>query len=143
MKIYLGADHRGFELKEKIKEFLRAEKHEVVDCGAEVYDEHDDYPDVARKVAEQVVQDAGSRGILLCGSGVGVAVAANKAHGIRAGTVMNADQARAVRSDEDLNVLCLAADFLDISAAEGIARAFLETPFLGEERHARRIAKLE
>lgn len=149
MKIYIGADHRGFALKEELKRYLVSGGYAVFDCGADAYDEHDDYPDVARAVAEQVsrapdAHDApDARGILICGSGAGVAIAANKIRGIRAATVHDARQARMVRADEDLNVCALPADFIDTARAKEIIDAFLTTPFSNEDRHMRRIAKIE
>jgi ribose 5-phosphate isomerase B len=143
MTIYIGADHRGFVLKERIKGFLAGAGHAVHDCGAFSYDKADDYPDFAKVVAEGVTGEAGARGVLLCGFGNGMMIAANKARGIRAALAATAEQARAARTDEDANVLVLAADYLGEEAACEITEAFLSTPFLGEERHVRRIGKIE
>jgi ribose 5-phosphate isomerase B len=95
MKIYLGADHRGFELKEKLKSFLRDLGFDYQDLGASIYNKEDDYPDFAKLVGEKVVADLGSRGILICGSGIGIAIAANKIKGVRAGTALKSEQAAA------------------------------------------------
>lgn len=143
MKIYLGTDHRGFSLKKVIKEYLSFSNHEVVDCGAAAYDAEDDYPDFARVVAHKVAGDAGSRGILMCGSGVGVAIVANKIKGIRAATLHDARQALMARADEDINICALSADFIDAARAKEIIDAFLTTLFSHAPRHARRIAKIE
>lgn len=143
MKIYIGADHRGFALKEALKKFLAQQAHEVVDVGNAIYNAGDDYPDYARAVAEKVVTDADSRGIVICGSGAGVAITANKVRGVRAATIADPRQARMARADEDINVLALAADFMDKQRAEEIAEAFLATEFSGAERHVRRLAKIE
>ncbi len=143
MTIYIGADHRGFALKEYIENYLTAEGRAVVDCGAATHDESDDYPDFAKAVAERVASEAGAKGILLCGSGNGVAITANKIRGIRAAVAMTEEQARAARSDEDANVIALAADHLMEDEARDIIEAFLSTPFLDAERHMRRIGKIE
>lgn len=143
MTIYIGADHRGFALKEYIKNYLAAEGRAVEDCGDVVHDESDDYPDFAKLVAERVANEAGARGILLCGSGNGVAITANKTHGIRAAVAMTEEQARAARSDEDANIIAIAADYTEQDEAREIIEAFLSTPFLDAERHMRRIGKIE
>ena len=143
MTIYIGADHRGFALKEYIKNYLSAEGRAVTDCGNAVYDKDDDYPDFAKIVAERVANEAGAKGIVLCGSGNGVAIVANKARGIRAAVAMTVEQARAARSDEDANIIALGADYINEEQAQDIIEAFLSTPFLGEERHMRRIGKIE
>lgn len=143
MIIYLGADHRGFNLKETLKEFLKERAYEVVDCGNAVYDEKDDYPDFARLVAEAVGKNPeGSRGILVCGSGAGMDIAANKAKGVRATIALSSDQVYDARHDDDINVLALASDFADPADAQKMTRTFLETPFAGEERHRRRLKKI-
>lgn len=143
MTIYLGADHRGFAIKEYVKKYLSAEGRAVVDCGNGADDEGDDYPDFAKAVAERVAAEAGAKGILVCGSGNGVAMTANKTHGIRAAVAMTSAQARAARSDEDANIVAIAADYTERDEAQDIVEAFLSTPFLGEERHLRRIGKIE
>lgn len=143
MKIYIGADHRGFALKEELKKYLTDTSYEVFDCGAVSYDADDDYPDFARAVAERVRREHDARGILICGSGAGVAIAANKIKGIRAATVHAVRQAVMARADEDVNVLALPADFIDAPRAKDIIDAFIMTSFSGAERHARRLAKIE
>jgi len=149
MKIYLGADHRGFELKEKAKQWLAELGYQYEDCGAFEYNKDDDYPDFAKAVADKVVGVAGdaesNRGILFCGSGIGVCIAANKIKGVRAGTAASLEQVKASVNDEDLNVLCLSAGYLpnvDIVAKQ-IIKTFLEVKFSEEERHVRRINKIK
>ena len=142
--IYLGADHRGFELKEKIKQWLSEWGYPFEDMGALEYNKEDDYPDFAKAVAEKVVagDTEGNRGILICGSGVGVVMAANKVKGIRAGTAISAQQMKDSVSDENTNVLGISADYLSEQAQE-IVKTFLATKFSGEERHVRRINKIK
>ena len=141
--IYLGADHRGFELKEKIKEWLLEWRYEYEDDGALEYDRNDDYPDFAKSVALKVSQNQELRGILICGSGVGVAIAANKIKNIRAGTAINSEQIKDSVSDENTNVLAISADYFSEEQAKEIAKSFLEAKFSGEERHVRRINKIK
>jgi ribose 5-phosphate isomerase B len=143
MIIYLGADHRGFALKEKLKEILTAEAYTAVDCGAAALVPDDDYPAYARAVAEGVGKNPGvDRGIVICGSGFGVDIAANKFPGIRAALAMSPDHIYQGRHDDDVNVLALAADFIDEPTAEKIVRTFLSTPFAKEERYERRIEQI-
>ena len=139
--IYLGTDHRGFELKEKIRQWLSDWGYKYEDMGAFEYDKADDYPDFAKRVAEKVAAETSARGILICGSGVGVVIAANKVKGIRAGTAINAGQIKDSVNDEDANVLGISADYLS-GQAEEIVKTFLETKFSGEERHVRRVNKI-
>ncbi len=143
MKIYIGADHRGFALKETLKQYLAGQAYEVIDAGNAAYDAGDDYPDFAHAVAEKISADPDARGILMCGSGAGVAIAANKVRGIRAATIAYVKQAFMARNDEDINILALPADFIDEKTAEEITNIFLTTPFSGEARHVRRRAKIE
>ncbi len=141
--IYLGADHRGFELKEKIKYWLLDWGSEYEDLGATIKDPTDDYPDYARKVAEKVIAGDNNRGIVICGSGIGVAIAANKVVGARAGTASNYEQVRAAVNDEDLNILALSGDFINDGEAKEIIKAFLEAKFSQGERHIRRLNKIK
>lgn len=143
MVIYLGADHRGFRLKEAIKRFLGDEGYEIVDAGNSVQDETDDYVDFAKTVAEHVSRDpVGGRGILFCGSGAGVDITANKFRRVRSVLGFSPDQVFDARHDDNVNVLSLAADYLIESDAKDIVRVFLKTPFAGEERHRRRLEKI-
>jgi ribose 5-phosphate isomerase B len=142
MKVYLGADHRGFDLKEKLKVYLAGEGYECEDLGAATLNSEDDYVDFAAKVAEEVVRNPETRGILACGSGAGVDIVANKFDGVRSVLASLPEEARAAREDDDVNILALASDFLNQSEAEAISKIFLETEFKGEERHKRRLNKI-
>lgn len=143
MIIYIGADHRGFKLKEALKKLLQKKGEKVIDMGADQYDENDDYPDFAAKVAEKVSENPGvNRGVVLCGSGEGVEIVANKFKGVRAALADSKEQAYASRNDDDANVLALAADYLKAKQAKEILEIWLTTPFSGAERHKRRIQKI-
>jgi ribose 5-phosphate isomerase B len=141
-QVFLGADHRGYQLKEKIKRELREMEWSVIDLGNQKYDVEDDYADVSIELAEKVVQNK-ALGILICGSGIGVCIAANKVIGARAATVLNKQQARKAREDDDANILCLSADWVDEKLNLKIVKEFLETVFSSEERHIRRILKIK
>jgi ribose 5-phosphate isomerase B len=143
MTIYIGADHRGYAMKEGLVAWLREQGNDVHDMGAKDYTEGDDYPDYAKAVAQEVAGDTQARGIVLCGSGVGVAVSANKVTGIRAAVIHDMNIAQAARNDDDINVLALGADYISLEDAKKVVTVFLETPFSGEERHVRRIGKIE
>lgn len=143
MTIYLAADHRGFALKALVLRHLRRRRFSAVDCGNDRPDSDDDYPDFAHAAAWRVVRDPASRGILICGSGAGMVIAANKVRGIRAAVARIASEAQAARHDEDINVLCLAADHADEAAAKRIVDAFLGTEASPDARHVRRRLKLE
>lgn len=140
--IYLGADHRGFELKEGLKEWLKADGYQVVDCGNENLDKDDDYVDFSLEVAKRVQGDDESLGVVLCGSGVGVAVAANKVAGIRAGQALNEEQVAHARANDQINVLSLAADHLKLAEAKKMVHSFISTSVSDKERHLRRLAKI-
>ncbi len=143
MIIYLGADHKGFELKEHLKNFLKNNGYQVVDLGNDHYEEGDDYPDFAEAVARKVsLNYETSRGILICGSGVGVDVVANKFRHVRSALASSADQAFDARNDDDVNILSLGADYLKPDEAERIVLTWLTTPFAGEDRFRRRLEKL-
>lgn len=144
MKIFLAADHRGFDLKEKLREWLKEKGYAVEDCGNQRFDPADDYPDFAASAATKVAEDpAHHRGVLLCGSGIGMDVAANKFPGLRATVVWNTESAAQARSHDDVNAIAIAADWVAPEEASEIVRVFLETPFSGEERHVRRIKKIQ
>jgi len=143
MVIYLGADHRGFNLKERIKKILHEQGYEVFDFGNTSYDEEDDYPDFASAVAKKIsAEPERDRGIVVCGSGAGMEIVANKFKGVRAATAISADQIYKARHDDDINVLSLAADFTEEEDAGKMVKVFLETPFGGVARHKRRLAKI-
>ncbi len=145
MKVYLGADHAGFELKTQLSDHLAHLGYEVEDLGAPTLDPSDDFPQYAYSVATKVLGEEGDtgRGILVCGSGQGVSMAANKVRGIRAAVVWTEDMARETRKDNNSNVLCLASRFLDPENALAIADAWLAEDFSHVERHQRRIDQIE
>jgi ribose 5-phosphate isomerase B len=143
MKIYLGADHRGYGLKEKIAKWLFEWGYEFNDLGAEHLDPNDDYPVYAEKVAAMVGANQGSLGILLCGSGVGVEVAANKVDGVRAAIGKSPDQVKAGRSHDDMNVLVLAADYTQEKEANKMLKAFLKTKFAAKSRFKKRLEEIK
>ncbi len=140
VKIALGSDHAGFELKQTIKPVLEAEGHEVVDVGTDSEDSVD-YPVFASKAAHLVADGEAERGIVVCGSGVGVSIVANKVNGIRAVNAHDPEEAEMSRRHNDANVLALAGRRLTESEAEGIISRFLETEFEGG-RHERRIEEI-
>ncbi len=141
--IIIGSDHRGFSAKEAIKKWLIEKKYSIEDMGAFEYEQDDDYVDYAQKVSEKVSNTQGSLGILFCGSGVGMCVAANKFKGIRAAVGIREDIVSAARHDDNINVLCLAADYTSIDQMQTLINNFLSTPFEGEERFVRRLRKIE
>lgn len=143
MKIYLGSDHRGYNLKEKLKRLLTEWGYDHEDVGPFEYNKDDDYPDYAKLVGEKVADDHDSRGILICGSGVGVAITADKIKGVRAGTMFDVEQVKASVADEDTNVIGLSNDYSSEEKNIAIAKAFLEVKFSGAERHVRRVEKIK
>ena len=143
MKIFIGADHRGYEMKEKIAKWLFEMKFEFVDLGANILDPQDDYTKYAEEVALLVRDSQRGRGVLLCGSGVGVEVIANKFDGVRAAIGKNVLQIEAGRSDDDMNILVIAADFTSEKEAKAMLIAFLETKYVGNARHERRLEEIE
>jgi ribose 5-phosphate isomerase B len=140
MKIAIAADHAGFALKERLRRRLAEDGHEVVDFGAAT-PESCDYPDFAQPVARDVAQGRSDRGILVCSTGIGMAMAANKVAGIRAAPAQSEDEVRMTREHNDANVLTLGAKYLDEERAAELIRIFLNTEFAGG-RHARRVAKI-
>ena len=140
MRIAIGADHAGFALKEKLRHRLTAEGHEVVDFGTHS-GESCDYPDFAQPVARDVAQGRADRGLLVCSTGIGMAMAANKIAGVRAAPAQSEDEVRLTREHNDANVLTLGARYLDEERAAGLIGVFLNTDFSGG-RHARRVAKI-
>lgn len=143
MKIYLGTDHAGFELKEKVKEFLIKNSYDVEDCGAFEFVKTDDYPDFIGKVGEVVSKDPSSRGIVFGKSGAGECIVANKYKGVRAFLGINRENVELARQHNDVNVLSLGSAFVSDEEACQLAKLFLETPFSNEERHKRRIEKIK
>jgi ribose 5-phosphate isomerase B len=139
--VYIGSDHAGFDLKEILRKYIADEGHEVFDVGC-FSTESVDYPDVAKEVCEKVVKDAGSFGVLICGTGTGMALASNKKAGIRAAVCTNHVMAEMARLHNDANILCLGSRIIDTDLAQDMVDTFLETEFSGDERHERRIKKI-
>ncbi len=140
MKIYIGADHAGFALKEKLRDHVRGEGHEVIDLGT-FSEESVDYPDLAREVGEKVRENPGSEGILVCGTGIGVAIAANKLKGIRAANVHDTNEAGLARKHNNANIVTVGARTITEELAKDIVDTFLATDFEGG-RHEARVAKI-
>ncbi len=141
MQVALGADHGGFELKAMLAGQLRELGHDVVDLGAHTYDAQDDYPDFAGAVAQRVAASSG-RGVIVCGSGVGACVAANKVKGVRASVCHDTYSARQGVEHDDMNVLCLGARIVGEELAKEVVAAFMNATFSGEARHERRLGKV-
>jgi RpiB/LacA/LacB family sugar-phosphate isomerase len=142
MHIVIGADHAGFDLKQSVGEYLRALGHDVIDVGT-VSDEPVDYPDFAEAVAKVLLDGKAERGVLICGSGVGASVSANKIPGIRAGLCHDTYSARQGVEHDDTNLLVLGARVIGVELARELVRHFLAAKFTGEERHKRRVAKIK
>lgn len=141
--IYLGADHRGYDLKAKIANWLSVREYEFEDMGPFAYDHDDDFTESTFLVAEQVSKNPEkNRGIVMCGSGVGVSIAANKLPKVRCGLGFAEDQVHAARKDDNINILALACDNTDETHALKLVEKFLETPFVESERYLRRIEKI-
>ena len=141
MQVTIGADHAGFELKAVVAALLAELGHDVVDLGAHAYDAGDDYPDFAGAVARRVAA-AGGRGVVVCGSGVGASVAANKVRGVRASVCHDTYSARQGVEHDDMNVLCLGSRIVGEELAREVVAAFMAAGFSGEARHRRRLDKL-
>ena len=142
MRVHIGTDHAGFELKQHLVQWLRGRGFEVVDHGPAAYDPSDDYPGFCIACAEGVIADPGSLGIVLGGSGNGEQMAANKVRGVRAALAWNEDTARLAREHNDANVISLGARQHSVEECERLIDLFLTTPFSGDERHVRRIGQL-
>ena len=142
MRVYIGADHAGYEMKEELQDYLKGVGYEVTDLGTFSSDSVD-YPVIAREVAEKVFENEGARGILVCGSGEGMCMTANKTKGVRAALADNPERASAAREHNDANVVCIGARFTDFEVAKQIVDTFLTTEFSSEERHQRRVDLIE
>ena len=142
MRIAIGSDHAGFSLKNHLRDALSADGYVVQDVGALILDPADDYPDFAALVGQAVASGKAKLGILVCGTGAGIGMAANKIPGVRAAPVSEPVTARLARSHNDANVVCIGERIVGIEVAEEIVRAFLATPFSEGERHIRRIKKI-
>ncbi len=139
--IYLGSDHAGYEMKGALKEYLNELNQEFVDLGVFTTDSMD-YPDIAREVAEKISENPGTFGVLICGTGTGMAITANKLNGVRAASVVNETMAEMARRHNDANIMTLGARLIDVAMAKKLVKIFIETPFDAEERHQRRVDKI-
>ncbi len=145
MKLYIGADHNGFEFKSALTNLLRQSGYEIVDEGDESRQPEDDFPQFAGRVVSALKADGdeNARGILICGSGQGMCMAANRFKGIRASLCLTVEEAKAGRNDDDSNVLCLSSRYTDLALAEQIVSTWLDTPFAAAPRFIRRIKELD
>lgn len=143
MNIYIGADHRGFEIKKSLVAWLEKNGHQVTDCGNSVNDPKDDYPDFASAVAVKLQEDTAARGIVLCGSGVGVCIAANKHAGVYCGFAVKAEQVKNGTADDMINCLAIAVDSFSEKEIRDLITTYLETTHSNEERHVRRHLKVK
>lgn len=143
MTLYIGSDHRGFELKNALLSFFKEKKINAIDTGNLEYNATDDYPDIAKKVADSVLHNDRALGVIICGSGAGACIAANRLHGIRAVETHDPKIAEASRRDDDTNILCLGADFISPKDAIKVISAWLKQPFQPVARRVRRIKKLD
>ena len=142
MRVHLGSDHAGYELKQAVVRRLRELGHEPVDHGPAAYDAQDDYPPFVLRAAEGTAGEPGGLGVVIGGSGNGEAIAANKVAGVRCALAWSVETARLGRQHNDANVVAIGARMHDEAGALGLVEAFLDTPFSGDERHARRIRML-
>ncbi|MFC4561263.1 ribose-5-phosphate isomerase [Nocardiopsis mangrovi] len=142
MRVYIGSDHAGFELKEHLVSWLKENGHEVVDSGPAVYDAADDYPPFVLRAAEGVAADPGALGVVIGGSGNGEQIAANKVAGVRAALAWSEDTARLAREHNDANVISVGGRMHPLDEATRFVEVFLATPYSGELRHTRRIDML-
>jgi len=142
MRIALGSDHAGYDLKQRARGWLEQRGTEVVDLGPDALDPADDYPDYARKVAEAVARGEADLGLMICSTGVGSCIAANKVAGVRAALCSDTFCARMSRSHNNANVLCLGGNVVGTGIAREIVDTWLNTPFSGQERHQRRVDKI-
>lgn len=143
MNLYIASDHAGFKLKNKIKEFLKKQGKNIEDLGAFEYQKKDDYPDYVGKLAKTLKKEKQAKGILICSSGVGVCLAANKFSHIRAVNAYSRDIAIASRKDNNTNVICFGQEFISFKKAKKILKAWLETDFSNQKRHKRRLKKIK
>ena len=142
MRVHMGCDHAGYELKNMLAEYLRTAGYDVVDHGAHEYDAEDDYPEFCFLAGQGVVEEPGSLGVVIGGSGNGEQIAANKVDGVRAALAWSVQTAQLARQHNDANVVAIGARMHSTEEAFAIVREFLDTPFSGDERHSRRIAQL-
>lgn len=144
MTIFIGADHRGYELKNELIEYLQEKNIRIEDMGNYEYDPQDDFPDYAKKVAQAILQNPDKfLGIVICGSGVGVCIAANRFPGIFCGIGFNEHQVKHIRENDNVNVLSLPSDYVDVELAKKLVDAFLSAKPKTEEKYVRRLKKIE
>lgn len=143
MKVYIGADHRGFALKKKIVPWLQQLGYDVTDMGSHELVPTDDYPDYAAAVGKQVSLATDAYGIVMCGSGVGVDIAANKINGVRSGFGASVEQILSARHDDNINVLAIGADFTDETKTQQLIQTFLDTKYVPNDRFERRISQVK
>ena len=143
MKIGISADHGGFELKQKILSYLNETGYDVLDFGAFEFDQHDDYPDFVIPLAKSIAEGTLERGIAICGSGIGAAIAANKVSGVRAALITEHFSAHQGVEDDDLNIICLGGRITGTASALELIETFLNSRFSNAERHLRRLNKIK
>jgi ribose 5-phosphate isomerase B len=143
VRVYIGADHAGYELKNHIVSWLKEHGHEVTDCGPSVYDPEDDYPPFVLRAAEGVVDDPGSLGVVIGGSGNGEQIAANKVRGVRAALAWSEETAQLAREHNNANVISIGSRMHSEDEATRFVEIFLATAYSGAERHSRRLAQLD
>jgi ribose 5-phosphate isomerase B len=145
MKIYVGADHRGFRLRQSLITYLQKAGYDVIDDSNPKLDPADDYPVIAQRLVKDILtsDDSEARGVLVCGSGQGICMAANRFKGIRALLGYDREAVRAARQDDDANIICLPADILEKDTANLLVETFLNTPFVPEPRYVRRIQEMD
>ena len=141
MRIVMGSDHAGFNLKKELAEFIISQGHEVIDVGTDSTDPVD-YPDIAEALGKELLENRGDRGIFICGSGIGASIAANKIPGLRAGLCHDTYSAHQCVEHDNVNVLVLGARVIGVELAREITKAFLQAKYTAEERHQRRLKKL-
>jgi len=141
MRVVMGSDHAGFNLKKELTEFIISQGHEVIDVGTDSTDPVD-YPDIAEALGKELLENRGDRGIFICGSGIGASIAANKIPGLRAGLCHDTYSAHQCVEHDNVNVLVLGARVIGVELAKEITKAFLLAKYTAEERHQRRLKKL-
>lgn len=142
MKVGIGADHGGFELKEMLRDFLKNLGHNVVDFGAVSLEQGDDFPDYVVPLAQAVANGEVERGVAVCGSGVGACIAANKVSGVRAALITDHFSAHQGVEDDDMNLMTIGGRVVGVNVAQELVAAFLKAKFIGAERHLRRLEKV-
>ncbi len=142
MKVGIGADHGGFELKEMLRDYLKNLGHEVVDFGAKTLEQGDDFPDYIIPLAKAVANNEVERGVAVCGSGVGACIAANKVPGIRAALITDHFSAHQGVEDDNMNLMTIGGRVVGFNVAQELVASFLKAEFIGAERHLRRLEKI-